>query len=174
MTPSPAPRRARRPSDIPQHFRDGLEAALRADPELVATTKTRTLLGAVVKGLALEASRGKPEAIRVMMSLLGQTEPEANETRERTEPRCQGLSGDLRRWDWSREGDWEAAVRDERRQKEEADASDADPGFDAEKVRESLRRRFLQVAEADREEQQRKALLGSTSHLIAGAPKEPP
>ena len=51
-------------------FKDGIEAALRAEPGFLATTDTRTAMGRIIRELVLEAGRGKMTPLKVMLSLL--------------------------------------------------------------------------------------------------------
>jgi hypothetical protein len=53
-----------------QHFRTGIEAALKTEPVALAASDARTMLGLVVKGLVFEAAYGRVAAIKVMLSLL--------------------------------------------------------------------------------------------------------
>ena len=59
-----------RVSRTPWHFREGLEAALRAEPYTLAVTKPRTVLGMMVKELALDAARGEIKAVQLVLTEL--------------------------------------------------------------------------------------------------------
>src|SRR5438445_6418223 len=77
-------------------LREGLEAALRADPEVLEKCKPRTGAGRVVRGLVLEAGKGKTTPLKTLMSLVDWEEgAESEEIVDETH------------WDWSPEGVWE-------------------------------------------------------------------
>src|SRR5437764_15337527 len=90
---------AKRRRTIHAHLKDGIEAALPAEPYFLAVTKTRTTLGLVIRELTLEAARGKVQMIRLMLALLAYEEPE-----EAEEAEC---VPDDTVWDWNEDGVWE-------------------------------------------------------------------
>jgi hypothetical protein len=57
-----------------QHLRTGIEAALNADPLALSASQCRTVLGLIVRSLVLEAACGRMAAIKVMLSLLAETQ----------------------------------------------------------------------------------------------------
>jgi len=61
---------AARRRSIRKHLRDGIEAALYADPEVLANCKPRTCLGLIVRRLVLEAGERKMTAFKLIMQLL--------------------------------------------------------------------------------------------------------
>jgi len=60
------PRRRSIRSDL----RDGIEAALYADSEVLANYKPRTVLGLIVRALVLKAGRGKMTALAMIMQII--------------------------------------------------------------------------------------------------------
>src|SRR2546423_7486531 len=74
-------------------LKDGLEAALRADPEVMTNCKPKTCAGGIVRALVLGAGKGKMTALKTLMSLLDwEAEEEGEEPQEHS---------DEPRWDWS-------------------------------------------------------------------------
>jgi hypothetical protein len=119
MTPNQALPSPRRKSD-PEHFRDGLSAVLRADPDDVAATRPRTILGASVRGLALEFARGKTAAIRLVLSRLD----DGGDAAENKTETCLDSQGIMRgaeppqgvrkaepQWEWNAAGEWAPSRR---------------------------------------------------------------
>src|SRR5579871_4553496 len=79
-------------------MKEGLEAALRASPERLERCKPKTNLGAFVRGIVLEACKGKATPMKQVMTLLdwpGPKEEEGEEIPDDTE------------WDWTEDGVWE-------------------------------------------------------------------
>lgn len=172
MTPNTA---RRRPVRI--HFRDGIEAALRADPEALTACKPRTQLGVVVRALVQEAGRGKTTAVRQMLALLDWEEPEAEATEVQMD--AESAADTEPQWDWDESGNWNFAPR-ETPAESTADSTGArEPAAqrirpyaaEEEYFKNELRRRFAKLAEADAVEAVRRAKLnGAASH---GAPPMP-
>jgi hypothetical protein len=100
-------------------FKEGIEAALRAEPYFLATTKTRTTLGWIIRELVLDAGRGKMTALKAMLSLLDWEEPEeSGETQEiLDEPQR-----DEPQWEWTSEGVWEGRPESEEEREAEEQA----------------------------------------------------
>ena len=91
-------------------LKEGLEAALRADPEMLEKCKPKTGLGGIIRGLVLEAGKTKTTPLKLVMSLLAWDEDEnPNECVDETE------------WDWSPEGVWETMPEEEPEPVEEAE-----------------------------------------------------
>jgi hypothetical protein len=81
---------------IRSHLRDGIEAALCADPGVSANCNPRTVLGLIVRGLVLEAGKGKMTAVKMIMQFVDWDGEDA-------EP--QEISGEAH-WDWSADRVW--------------------------------------------------------------------
>src|SRR5205814_5880533 len=76
---------------------EGVPAAPSADPEVLANCTPRTGLGLRIRGMILEAGKGKIAALRMVMQFLDWKGDESPESR--------GISVEPE-WDWSREGVW--------------------------------------------------------------------
>jgi len=79
-------------------LKEGLEAALRADADVLENCKPKTVMGRLVRGMVLEAAKCKATPLKTIMSLLDREPDEGGEDPE---------IFDEPRWDWSREGVWE-------------------------------------------------------------------
>ena len=76
-------------------LKEGLEAALRANLELLEKCKPKTGLGGIIRGMVVEASKAKTTPLRQVMALLDWKDDEdASEFVDETD------------WDWSPEGVW--------------------------------------------------------------------
>ncbi|HEY3778639.1 MAG TPA: hypothetical protein VGL35_11335 [Rhizomicrobium sp.] len=91
---------------VRDHFRDGLLAALRADPEVVSATRSSSAFCQMVRGLVLDATRGKTGAIRLVLATIGD-EPIELENKTETIRGSQGSSRPAPRWDWNEAGEWD-------------------------------------------------------------------
>jgi hypothetical protein len=80
-------------------LKEGLEAALRADPKVLEHCVPRTGAGLIVRGLVLEAGKGRTTSLKTLMSLID-WEPENGEADLAAIP-------DETQWDWNEEGIWE-------------------------------------------------------------------
>jgi hypothetical protein len=119
-------------------LKEGLEAALRADPEVLEKCKPKTGAGALVRGLVLEAAKGKMTAFKELMRIVDR-EPDAEESED-----VQGIS-DEPRWDWGADGVWRTLP--------EAGAGEAPDSEEDSAAREELHRRLTRLLagnEADR------------------------
>jgi hypothetical protein len=65
-----AAEQARGRKSIRRHLRDGMEAALRADSEMLAHRKPRTGLGFIVRALVLEAGKGTMAAVKMILQII--------------------------------------------------------------------------------------------------------
>ncbi|MGH6890023.1 MAG: hypothetical protein ACREHF_12655 [Rhizomicrobium sp.] len=157
----------KRPKTSSAHAHDGLAAALRADPEALRTTRTRTALGEMVRQLAVRAAAGQSDTIRIVLSMLAaQAETQQNETGTYADPQgipganaaSQGISEHDTRWDWTADGVWDSARHLD---PGSAEAETPQPDADAGPPWEMLYARFLRDAEAERVEAARKAGLRS-------------
>lgn len=170
---------------LKQHFCDGLAAALRAEPYAFATTKPRTMMGQMVRELALDAARAKCDAIKLVFAYLEEAERSEMESDGEGDD-SQGNSAPETQWDWSEDGVWDTSRREEidverekraaRRKAAEAEEADLreNPAFDpeTEALRAALMQRCLRAAEADRENEARKARLAA-AQAGGGAPEVP-
>jgi|SRR5579871_2611934 len=79
-------------------MKEGLEAALRASPEVLEACKPKTNLGAFVRGMVLEACKAKATPMKQVMALLDWVDPGADDPSEMI---------DDTEWDWNEDGVWE-------------------------------------------------------------------
>src|ERR1700733_15096885 len=79
-------------------LKEGVEAAMRADCEVMETCKPKSIAGAFVRGLVLEAAKGKAISIRTVMSLVV-WQPDAKESEDAADVAEEHL-------DWSDDGVW--------------------------------------------------------------------
>jgi hypothetical protein len=110
-------------------FKEGLEAALRADPAVLEKCTPKTGAGLFVRGLVLEAGKGKTTSIRTLMSLVD-WEPDENDEEILDETR----------WDWNAEGAWDTMP--------EAGPEESEPAEEEEgPAKKELRRRLNRLIE---------------------------
>lgn len=181
---APAARR-RRPLRL--HLRNGIEAALRADPERLDESRTRTYMGRVVRSLVQEAGKGKTPSLKLMLALIDWEDPD--EQTDADEAAAIETRDDEPKWDWNEAGDWDYSPRANAGNNAEAaiDRSgqtlprSGEAGRYKEEenyFKNELRRRFLRLAEADAVEAARKArlnggtALSSTADAWSGAPAD--
>jgi hypothetical protein len=81
-------------------LKEGLEAALRADPQVLEKCTPKTNYGALVRGLVQEAVKGKTTPLRTLMSLIDWEPPQAGSEAS------EDVSDDGP-WDWNADGVWE-------------------------------------------------------------------
>lgn len=79
-------------------MRLGVQAALCARPEDIENCKPRTELGRVVRGLVIEAGKGRSTALKTLLRFLEYVEDEEIEAAQRMLPDIE--------WDWSADGVW--------------------------------------------------------------------
>ncbi|HEX4079023.1 MAG TPA: hypothetical protein VHX61_09145 [Rhizomicrobium sp.] len=183
---SPVPGNRRRRT-LKQHFCDGLAAAVRAEPYPFATSKPRTMMGQMVRELVLDAARAKCDAIKLVFAYLDEAERTEMDTDGEGDD-SQGISAPETQWDWSEEGVWDTSRREEvdverekrmAREKAACEAAAANlrenPTCDAETraLKEAMIQRCLRAAEADRENEARKARLAAAQNS-GGAVAEVP
>lgn len=156
--PAGVSRAGRRRKSLRQHFREGLEAGLKAGPEAFAATKPRTMMGLIVRELVCAAASARCDAIRLVFDFvdeaeLPRTEPETEEAVDNS----QGISepAEETKWDWSENG-WDSSEREKK-----PGELDAERAARTEALREELRERFIRAAEAVRENQERAARLAA-------------
>jgi hypothetical protein len=125
-------------------LRDGVEAALRADAEVLENCKPKTPMGRIVRGLVLEAGKGRMTAFKALMSLVD-SEPDAPDSED-----AQALA-DEPAWDWSADGVWETMpeAEAEKQDKEQYVADDRWPDGPQAELKRRLER-LLQGNEADK------------------------
>jgi len=120
-------------------LQEGVEAALRADPDMLERCNPKTGAGRYVRALVLEAGKGKMTAMKTVLSLLD-WEPDEDDFEA-----SQAIS-DGTRWDWSADGVWETMP--EAKATEEYVADDRWPDGPQAELKRRLER-LLQGNEAD-------------------------
>lgn len=157
-----APARRRRPLQL--HLRNGIEAALRADPKKLDETDPRTCMGRVARSLVQKAGEGETPALKLMLSMIEWKDPEGDTEEAATVE----ARNDEPKWDWNESGDWDFAPR------EGDDANGAKDGAPRRLLpteeednyfKNELRRRFARLNETDALEAARKAKLNGSSAL---------
>jgi hypothetical protein len=154
---APAPRR----KSLRHHFCDGIEAAVKAEPEAFANTKPRTMLGLMVHSLVRGAATGRCDQIKLVVFFLDEAERRrcaaeesaagADNSQGNTEPKLLPP-----RWDWSGEGVWDSSVRaDDAAALEEKERREAH----AEALREEIGDQFRRALEAERINTERRVRL---------------
>lgn len=118
-------------------LKEGLEAALRANPEVVENCKPKTFAGKLVRGMLIEAAKAKTTPLKQVMSLID-WEPENGDEDIAEIP-------DDTEWDWTEEGEWvtkpEAVAK--------AEPIEDDEG---ERARAELKRRLTRLVETGQHE----------------------
>jgi hypothetical protein len=129
---------------------EGLRAALRADPEVLEKCKPKTGYGLLVRGLLVEAAKGKTISLKTVMSLID-GEPDAGEDVESRE------TLDETRRDWSLDGEWQTVP--------EAAAAHDEAGDDEDgPARKELLRRLEQLMLGDEADRKRAAAIVHAMH----------
>ncbi|HEY3638824.1 MAG TPA: hypothetical protein VGK90_11805 [Rhizomicrobium sp.] len=151
------PVRKRRKS-LRQHFCDGLAAAVKAEPEAFKATRPRTMMGLMVRELVGAAANARCDAIKLVFAYLDQAE------NERIEAEAQEAGDDSReefesdspapRWDWDEDGGWDSSEKPNPQEDTEREAR-------TEKMRGALLQKFIRVADAERENEERAARLAA-------------
>ena len=151
-------------------FREGIEAALAAEPYFLATTKTRTTLGWVVRELVLDAGRGKLEALKAMLVLLDREPSEEEEDEEA------GRILNEPRWDWTPERVWEGRPETEEELEAKEEAARTRDAIIAEiedgSAKAELLRRLRRREAFKEEERQRQAKRAEAA--ASGSTADPP
>lgn len=149
------------------HLREGMEAALKAEPHALAAADPRTLLGMVIRELGFEAARGKTPAVKLMLQMIDWKEPRVADQRAANDDEPGVISGLAHEqgvisrfepvWDWDATGRWEterepapAAGPASAKDRDDA-AAKAHMQFIKEQLREKLSRRH--DAQSGRQEQ---------------------
>src|SRR5579862_5284549 len=117
-------------------LKEGVEAALRASPEVLEKCKPKTNYGNLVRGLVLEAAKCKATPLKTLMSLIDWEPAEDEEDGEE-------ILEEGRR-DWSPEGVWETMP-------EAVPASE--PADEQEELaKQEVKRRLMRMLEAGQHE----------------------
>ena len=133
-------------------LKEGLEAALRADPEVLEKCKPKTGLGGIIRGLVLEAGKTKTTPLKLVMSLLAWEEDEnPNECVDETE------------WDWSPEGVWTTLAEEEPESREPVEEAEGP-------ATKELRRRIDRLIEVGDHERVAKIMDAMRTAAYGGAP----
>ena len=140
-------------------LKEGLEAALRANLEVLEKCKPKTGLGGIIRGMVLEAGKAKTTPLRQVMALLAWKDDEdASEFVDETD------------WDWSPEGEWENLPEEE---SERGESSKQKEG----PAKKELRRRIERLIEVGDHERvarimdaMRTAAYGEPPPTVAAAP----
>lgn len=155
-----APVRRRRKS-LRHRFCDGIEAAVKAEPDSVAATRPRTMMGQIVCNLVCRASEGRCDAVRLVVFFLD--EGERRRLAAIPDDISEGISPPPSppepKWDWDEEGGWDCSGREasDEDQRREAEAKEAK----TEALRAELKEMFLRATEAERVNAERKARIAA-------------
>jgi hypothetical protein len=155
----PPPRQRRK--SLRHRFCNGIEAAVKAEPDAFAATRPRTMMGQIVRNLVCRAGDGRCDAVRLVVFFLDEGERRRVAAEQAAMGQSQGISeaapAPEPEWDWDEEGGWDSSGREasgeDQRREDEASAAKT------EALRAELREKFLRVAEADRTNAERKARL---------------
>jgi hypothetical protein len=152
----------RRRKTLRHHFCDGIDAAVKAEPEAFANTKPRTMLGLIVHSLVRGAATGRCDQIKLVVFFLDEAERRRGVVEHIVAPNddSQGnpepKSVPQPKWDWSEDGAWDSTVRaDDPKVREEAEQKEAR----AEALREEIGDRFHRALEAERINTERRVRL---------------
>lgn len=150
------------PKRLRAQLRAGIEAALKANPRQLSECEPRTGMGLAIRGLVLEAGRGKMPAFRLMLDLLDWEEPEgASGARRETADEELFPEPD---WDWDSRRKWTTEAARDCANLEPESGKQANLTAKAPAARQTLEQNFLRLHESDQDEERRQAkLLGSTS-----------
>ena len=122
---------SRRRKSLRQHFCDGIEAAVKAEPEAFANTKPRTMLGLIVHSLVRGAGTGRCDQVKLVMIILDEGErrrgvAEMSGEFDEDSPENPAPKPPPQ-WDWNEDGAWDSSVRADdakaRKEQEEARAA---------------------------------------------------
>jgi len=111
--PAGVGRERRRRKSLRQHFREGLEAGLKAEPKAFAATNPRTMLGLIVREIVCAAAGARCDAIRLVFEYVDEAEspriePEADAAGDNSQGNSALQSADDTRWDWDEAG-WDSS-----------------------------------------------------------------
>ena len=137
-------------------LKEGLEAALTADPEVLENCKPKTAAGRLVIGLLLEAAKCKATPLKILMSLVDWDADKAcDEGRD---------ADDGTPWDWSEDGEWLTMPEAEPAPGPAPATEEKDDG----KARAELVRRLTRLEEAGQHEQVAKIVAAIRSGQYGG------
>jgi hypothetical protein len=152
----------RRRKSLRHHFCDGVDAAVKAEPDAFANSRPRTMLGLIVHSLVRGAATGRCDQIKLVVFFLDEAERRRGVVEHIVAPaeNSQGIpepkSAPQPKWDWSEDGAWDSAVRaDDKKACEEMERREAH----AEALREELGDRFRRALEAERINTERRVRL---------------
>jgi len=157
-----APPMRKRRKTLRHHFCDGIEAAVKAEPEAFARTRPRTMLGLMVHSLVQGGATGRCDQIKLVVFFLDEAarRREAAEQSAALDDNSEGISAPPSppepKWDWSEDGAWDSTPReDNAAAREEKERSEAK----TEALRNELRERFHRALEAERLNAERRVRL---------------
>ncbi|HEX4159098.1 MAG TPA: hypothetical protein VHY79_11530 [Rhizomicrobium sp.] len=134
-------------------FCDGIDAAVKAEPDAFANTRPRTMLGLIVHSLVRGAATGRCDQIKLVVFFLDEAERRRGVVEHIVAPDAdsQGNSepkpAPPPQWDWSEDGAWDSTMRaDDEKAAEEKEQSETR----AEALREEIGDRFRRALEAER------------------------
>jgi hypothetical protein len=150
----------RRRKSLRHHFCDGIEAAVKAEPDAFANTKPRTMLGLIVHSLVRGAATGRCDQVKLVVIFLDEAERRrgAVEMTAAPDDNSQGNSEPKSPpdWDWSENGAWNSTVRaDDGKVREDQEQREAR----AEALGEEFGDRFHRALEAERINTERRVRL---------------
>ena len=142
---------ARWRKSLRHHFCDGIEAAVKSEPDAFVPTKPRTMLGLMVHSLVRGAGTGRCDQIKLVVFFLDEAERRRGLADEIAAP-ADDAPGNPEpkpppQWDWSEDGAWHSSTpandtkaREEREQEE----------IRAEALRVDIGDKFRRALEAER------------------------
>ncbi|HEX3664762.1 MAG TPA: hypothetical protein VHU23_05995 [Rhizomicrobium sp.] len=155
--PVQAPPVRRRRKTLRHHFCDGIEAAVKAEPEAFIATRPRTMLGLMVRELVRGAGRGRCDQIRLVVFFLDEGARRRTEAEIAMGGNSQGNSElPQPKWEWKEDGSWDSSER-ETPDNEDTEAKEAQ----TQALREKLKDMILRAAEGDRLNAERKARIAA-------------
>jgi hypothetical protein len=158
MNGQPFARRQRK--SLRQHFRDGLEAGLRAEPEAFAATKPRTMMGLMVRNLVCAAASARCDAVRLVFDFVDETgltgtAAETDAAGDDSQGNIGPETAEDANWDWSEAG-WDSSEREKK-----PGELDAERAARTEALREEVFEMFIRAAEGEKENEERAARLAA-------------
>ena len=164
----------RRRKSLRHHFCDGIEAAVKAEPEAFTNTKPRTMLGLIVHSLVRGAATGRCDQVKLVVFFLDEAERRrgAAEIADAPIDNSQGNSEPKQapqpQWDWSEDGAWDSTMcADDEKAREETEQKEAR----AEALRAELGDRFRRALEAERINTERRVRLELQREGRSAAPE---
>ncbi|HEX4159723.1 MAG TPA: hypothetical protein VHY79_14745 [Rhizomicrobium sp.] len=143
----------RRRKTLRHHFCDGIDAAVKAEPDAFANTRPRTMLGLMVHSLVRGAATGRCDQVKLVVFFLDEAERRRGVVEHIVAPdgdsqgNLEPKSALQPQWDWSEDGAWDSTMRtDDPKVREEAEQEEAR----AEALREEIGDRFHRALEAER------------------------